>query len=251
MKEIFYKKSGQGRPLILIHGFCEDHEIWDAFAEPLARHSTVYAIDLPGFGASPLLKTPFSIDDIAKLILQWMDEIKISDPIVIGHSLGGYVALAMAAHAPGRLSALGLFHSTAFEDTAEKKMNRTRVMEFVQKHGVDPFVDTFVPGLYYNKNHPAITAMDKIARKANLGTLLGYTAAMRDRPSYSDVFIKLTMPVLVLGGDQDSIIPREITEKHGVLHPGAIVRILNSTGHMAMFEDPTASQKVILEFIRA
>jgi pimeloyl-ACP methyl ester carboxylesterase len=251
MEEIFFKKYGKGKPVIFIHGFCETHEIWNGFAEAFSEHNEIFVIDLPGFGASPLPPTPFSVADIAGRVLKWMDEENILRPIVIGHSLGGYVALAMAGIDPTRISGLVLFHSTIFEDSDERKANRMKVIDFVNKHGVNPFIDTFVPGLFYNKQHTAISLADKIARKTPLATLVAYTLAMRNRPSYVDVFKQLKIPTLVLGGERDSIIPAEVTEKHRLHNPYAHVQVLPSIGHMAMFESPVPAQKVIAGFIKA
>src|SRR5882762_1616418 len=97
MSTIFYRQLGKGQPLILIHGFCETHEIWNGVAEKLSEKFEVFTIDLPGFGNSPSLKTPFSLDTIGTKVYDWITKEKIKNPVVIGHSLGGYVTLAMAA----------------------------------------------------------------------------------------------------------------------------------------------------------
>lgn len=251
MEEIFFKKYGKGKAVIFIHGFCETHEIWDGFIEPFTNHHEIIVLDLPGFGASPLPSTPFSIDDVAARVLRWTDEQHIDKPIVIGHSLGGYLALAMAGIASSKMAGLGLFHSTIFEDSDERKANRTKVIEFVSKHGVDPFIDTFVPGLFFDKHHPAISLVDKISRKTPLSTLVAYTLAMRNRSSYEEVFKKLEMPTLILGGEKDGIIPSEITSKHLQYNPKARLHLLPSVGHMAMYENPAEAQKIIGAFIQA
>lgn len=251
MEEIFSKKFGKGKPVVFIHGFCETHEIWNGFIEPFTDHHEIIVIDLPGFGASPLPHTPFSIDEIAARILTWMDEQHIRRPIVIGHSLGGYVALAMAGTDTAKMSGLGLFHSTIFEDSEERKANRTKVIEFVSKHGVDPFIDTFVPGLFFDKHHPVISLVDNISRKTPQATLIAYSQAMRNRPSYEAVFKKLEMPTLILAGEKDGIIPVEISSKHLLYNPKAQLHLLPSVGHMAMYENPTEAQKIISAFIQA
>src|ERR1043165_252005 len=144
MSSIFYRKLGKGHPIILIHGFCETHEIWNGFADKLAEKFEVFAIDLPGFGGSPLLPTPFSIQEVAVKVRDWIDQVGLQFPIVIGHSLGGYVALAMAKKSQENIAGIGLFQSTAYADSEERKTNRNRVIAFVKAHGADPFIDTFV-----------------------------------------------------------------------------------------------------------
>lgn len=248
MEEIFFKKNGKGQPILFIHGFCETHEIWNGFAEPISEIGEVYVIDLPGFGSSPLPSTSFSIDEIARKVFHWIDQRKIERPIVIGHSLGGYVALAMAAMESDKIGGLVLFHSTAFPDSEEKKSNRNRVMDFVKTNGVGPFIDTFVPGLFFDKRHAAIPFVDKIARKTSILTLLAFTAAMRDRQCYLEVYKKLNGSVLILAGDKDSIIPIEVTNELAKLSPRAEVKIFQETGHMAMFECPKEAQKAIVDF---
>src|SRR5258708_5460057 len=147
MSTIFYRKYGKGYPIILIHGFCETHEIWNGFVEGLSKKFEIFVIDLPGFGNSPILASPFfSIDDAGAKVFEWIVQQKINQPIVIGHSLGGYVALAMAKRHAEKFAGLGLIQSTAFPDSEERKANRNKVIEFVKAHGTDPFIDTFVPG---------------------------------------------------------------------------------------------------------
>ena len=183
MSRIYYQEKGKGHPLVLIHGFCETHEIWDRFADNLSDTFRVLLPDLPGFGKSPLPPTPFTIQDIGLAMLGWMDELHLDRPVVIGHSLGGYVALAMVDVQPGRFPGFGLFHSTAYADSEEKKENRNKVIDFVSRKGVQPFIDTFVPGLFYQKGNPHVMEIHQIASRTPAETLVAYAAAMRDRPS--------------------------------------------------------------------
>jgi len=249
MKEIFFQKSGEGKPVILIHGFCETHEIWNEFAEKLSETFEVFAIDLPGFGDSPLPPAPFSIQDIAGKVIDWIDQENIKSPFLVGHSLGGYVALAMAKRAQEKISGMCLFHSTPFPDSDDRKSNRNRVIEFVKKNGVDPYIDTYVPGLFLDKKHQAIPSVYKIARKTSESTLLNYAAAMRDRPSSIDFLNEFEKPLLTITGDNDSIISVESVREFGHLAKTSWVHILENTGHMGMFEQPEKALNILSNFI--
>jgi len=249
MEEIYFKKLGKGLPVILIHGFCETHEIWRGFYEKLAEKFEVWVIDLPGFGGSPLPMVPFSIHEISEKILNWIDRRGIHQPIVIGHSLGGYVALAMAKRDENKIAGLGLFHSTPYPDSDERKANRDRVIEFVNKNGVVPFVDTLVPGLFYNNKHPAILLTSEIARKTQKKTLLAYTVAMRDRPSSVGFLEDFEKPVLVLGGEKDTVIPMESVEEFSRLAKKCTVHVLKDTAHMAMFEMRDEAITIVADFV--
>jgi pimeloyl-ACP methyl ester carboxylesterase len=249
MKEIFSRKQGKGNPVLLIHGFCETHEIWNDFAKALAESFEVFSIDLPGFGESPLPPTPFSIHEIGGTILTWINQSNIRSPFLVGHSLGGYLALSMAEQAQQKISGLCLFHSTPYPDNDEKKSNRNRVIEFVRKNGVDPFVDTFVPGLFNDKKHPAIPGVYKIARKTSQETLLAYSSAMRDRPSSIEFLRKIEKPVLTLAGQKDSIVMAETALEYGRLAKRSAVHILENTGHMGMLERPEEATRILSDFI--
>ena len=248
MSTFFYRKLGKGYPVILIHGFCETHEIWNGFAETLSEKFEVFTIDLPGFGASPLPLTSFSLDDVAVKIFEWISERKIEKPLIVGHSLGGYVALAMGKRHPEKFAGIVLFQSTAYPDSEEKKANRNKVIEFVKAHGTDPYIDTFVPGLFFDKKHPAISIVDSIARKTSKETLLAYTEAMRDRPSSIDFFKNYKKTILILSGHQDTIITAEAAQEHGTLNQNATVHLFENTGHMAMYERPRESERIVEAF---
>lgn len=248
MPSIFYRKLGKGHPVVLIHGFCETHEIWNGFAEQLAGKFEVFAIDLPGFGESAILPHSFSIDDVAQVMTAWIDQSDLRLPIVVGHSLGGYVALALAKKSPEKLAGIGLFHSTAYPDSEERKANRNKVITFVKAHGTDPFIDTFVPGLFFDKNHPAIQETYRIARKTREDALITYARAMRDRPSSTDSLPLFHRPVLVLGGAEDPIISAASTREHHHFFKDSEVHLLENVAHMGMFESPAESLKIVEEF---
>ena len=249
MKEIFFRKSGKGKPVLLVHGFCETHEIWNGFAEKLGESFEVFVIDLPGFGESPLPATPFSVHEVAEKLLSWIDQENIRLPLLVGHSLGGYVALSMAGQSQQKISGLCLFHSTPYPDNDDRKSNRNRVIEFVKKNGVDLFIDTYVPGLFYNKKHPAIPQVYKIARKTSEKTLLAYTSAMRDRPSSIDFLKEFEKPLLIIAGDNDSIISVDTTLEFSRIAKASEVHILENAGHMGMLERPDEARRILSDFI--
>ncbi len=249
MSKIFFREEGEGHPIVLIHGFCETSEIWNGFSARLADSNKVYSIDLPGFGKSELPASPFSIDDIARLVIDWIEDNKIENLTLIGHSLGGYVALSMCEQAPEIIEKLVLFHSTAYPDSDERKANRNKVVDFVNSYGVDPFIDTFVPSLFKDKNHPAIPAVDKIARKTKLKTLVRYAQAMRDRSSRIELLKSLNKPYLVLGGRWDQTIPPTISEELSSLGKKSRLIMLSDTAHMGMVEQPDEAIMAIRDFV--
>lgn len=251
MPAIFHQEQGAGKPIVFLHGFCETSEVWSPLIGDVAGYAHAFRVDLPGFGKSELPPTPFSLEDIARFLWAWVDEQEIQNPVIIGHSLGGYVTLAMASQRPHDVAGFGLFHSTALADSAEKKENRTKVIEFVSKNGVSPFIDTFVPSLFADKNHPAIPGVDKMARATKKDTLLAYTAAMRDRPEKVNFLHQFEKPVLILAGEKDGVIPMDsLKNQAGNLKKGQYFA-LEGVGHMGMHEDTAGSLKSIRAFFDA
>ncbi len=199
--------KGNGPALVFLHGFCESLEIWKEFVPVFNDRFRTLTVDLPGFGTSPSLKSGFTIDDVADEVNTLMKKINVSGAVIIGHSLGGYVALSLAERYESDVRGICLFHSTVFPDSEEKKENRNKVAKFVKDHGVLAYVDTFVPGLFMNKKGAGVAKTHRIASQTDQGTLTGYLIAMRDRPDRSEWWKKANTRKLVIAGKEDTIVP--------------------------------------------
>jgi pimeloyl-ACP methyl ester carboxylesterase len=247
MAVIDFDVIGNGKILMLIHGFPMNKNVWKGYAEQLASDFKVVTIDLPGFGQSTPKKNPFSIEDIAQDLNEFIEQQKFSDIAIVGHSLGGYVALSMIDQAPKYFSSLTLFHSTALPDTIEKKTSRNKVLEFIQSNGVLAFTSNFIAGLFASPQHPSIEKVKNFSVQATEQAVVGYTQAMRDRPDLSETLKNFGKPVLFIGGDKDPGISPDSLFKQSSFTPKSEVLILKDTGHMGMFE----SQSQTIEKIRA
>jgi pimeloyl-ACP methyl ester carboxylesterase len=250
VKAVSYSVSGSGQPLILLHGFPMNHLVWNEFVPPLAQHFTIYTPDLPGFGESELPPVPYSLEDIADRMLQWIDDAGISNSVIIGHSLGGYVALAMVRKRPEIFAGLGLFHSTALPDADDKKQSRTKTMDFVRRNGAPAFTSNFIQPLFADPNHPAIGKVKALSIEAHEETVVGYLGAMRDRPDSKDVLEKFTRPILFLAGRKDPGIPSDSIVQQAKVCKGPVVDILEKSAHMGMFEEPEKARLVVQTFVK-
>lgn len=247
---IHYRDQGTGRPLVFVHGFCDNLELWSEFVKPFTAEFRVITPDLPGFGKSALLPAPFTLDDVGDALSSWLTDQGIEHPILVGHSLGGYVSLSMLERHASQLSGIALFHSTSYADSEERKKVRDKVMAFVRENGVSPFVETFVPGLFADKSDPAIPGTRERTLKTSREALIAYAAAMRDRPDRSGLLASTDKPVLILGGMKDSLIPiqdlREIVKKA----PKSELFELPDAAHMGMFEAKNQAQNILSSYVR-
>jgi len=248
MPDLSFQELGNGPSLLLIHGFPMNSQVWDEFRIPLSKHFNVITIDLPGFGVSSSLKEGFSIDDVAENVIGWLEKKRINNCVVIGHSLGGYVALAMARRKPEMLAGVGLFHSTAQPDSDERKASRLKVVEFIDRNGVLAFTSNFIPPLFANQEHPAIEKVRSIAIKSASDTVKGYTLAMRNRPSTTDVLEIFDKPILFLAGSKDAGIPVESVLEQASMCQRPDVQVLEGVAHMGMFENPDKACAIITQF---
>ena len=246
---IFYTDQGRGFPVVLIHGFCETHEVWTRFAQQLSNDFRVISVDLPGFGKSKSLPEGFSVADAASKINELLVQLEIEKCIPVGHSLGGYVTLAMVNQQTSLFPGFGLFHSTAYADSEERKAARNKVIEFVSKNGVSAFIETFIPPLFHDKANPHIPFAVKMALQTKEETLIGYAKAMRDRPDLTSVIKKFNNPIIFIAGEKDTVIPSETLQKQAELAAKPHLYIIQNTAHMGMFEKEAETLNLIREFI--
>ena len=249
MTTLFSREKGQGKPVLLIHGFPFHQEIWDGYVERLSDEFRVITIDLPGFGKSEPLKSPFTLEQVANTLLDFLRKNDLKKVNIVGHSLGGYVALAMVKDSPELFASLVLFHSTAYADSAEKRAARSKSVEFVQRNGALPFTSGFIPPLFFNPIHPAIERVKKIASEATSQSVIGYTLAMKDRPDHSKTLEVFKNPTLFLAGKNDPGIPVDSIIKQAAHCQKGEIQIFENVSHMGMLEKPEATASKIKDFL--
>ena len=223
--------------------------VWDGFAERFASDYLIITPDLPGFGQSPILPEGFTISDVADCMLQFLSDQNIRDVAVIGHSLGGYVALSMIEKKPEIFSALGLFHSTAYPDSAEKKTSRDKAVEFVKKNGAKAFATNFITPLFADPTHAAIERVKQIAGTSSADAVIGYTLAMRDRTDQIKTLKSFKKHTLFLAGDKDPGIPVDTVHRQASECQKPEIHVLSAVAHMAMFERPEEAVSKIKGFL--
>lgn len=250
---ISYTESGQGLAVVLVHGFCENKHIWRNFVPVLSEKYRVICVDLPGFGDNPALERPVTIGDLSEYIYYLLQHLGIDQSVLIGHSLGGYVSLAFAEKFPQRLLGLGLFHSTAYADTQEKKQARNKTIDFIEQYGINEFVEEFVAPLFFEGRKKELKEEIKfvldMGRDAHLKTVTEVIKAMRDRKDRCKVLEKASFPVLFIAGRNDSAINFAGSLPQFWLPSDSTVHILPSTGHMGMLERPTETLRMVRQFL--
>ena len=251
-RKIFYRIIGSGKPVMLIHGFGEDGTVWQTQIEFLKNHFQFIVPDLPGSGKSELVGD-MSIEGIAEATKAILEDSSFTRLPIIGHSMGGYITLALAEKYPEYFNALGLFHSTAYPDNEEKKVARKKGIEFIQQHGAFEFLKTVIPNLFspFSKDEMP-KAIDEFTSQQNNflpQALVSYYIAMMQRPDRTDVLKNGNIPVLFIMGKYDNAIPIDDVLQQCHLPQKAYIHILERSGHMGMMEEPDKSNRAVKEFL--
>jgi len=244
--------------VVLLHGFAEDGDVWRYQQPELSKQYKLLIPDLPGSGQSEMIDD-MSMEGMAACIKDLLEAEadSASGPVtltMIGHSMGGYITLAFAEKWPSLLAGFGLFHSTAYADTEEKKTNRQRSIGFIQTHGSYDFIRQSTPNLFtetYRIKNSTIVA-EMIGRYSSFDplALIAYYEAMIKRPDRIAVLQSFSRPVLFIIGKHDTAIPFKDSMKQCHIPQQAVIHVLETSAHMGMWEQKENSTECLLNFLR-
>lgn len=233
--------------LVLLHGHGVDDSIWDEIY--LDLHDE-YTIIKPNFSA---ISSFSSIDEYADELHRLLLSTGIEKVTIIGHSMGGYIALAFADKYSSMLEGIGLFHSTSSADNEEKKEQRLKIAALLLKQGSEAFLRLTGPnlfgGTYKNTRTKEFKKYLNQYGQLPAQALAGGVVAMRSRPDRTHLLSSLTVPVLFILGMQDTIMPFEQIMPLTKLPKEAHHFILAEAGHMGMVEAPQATARIIRYFM--
>lgn len=245
--EMTYEEVGQGEPAILIHGLGLDHTIWQEAASLFQNQVRFILPDLRGLGKSTLGNADVSLEQMADDIVALMDALGLEKAPIAGHSLGGYVALAIAERHPERLKSLIMVTSRSEGDTETKRVDRLSGATRVEQEGSWMLGESMGPNL--SPDAKLNLQLAELVSRTDPAGLANAMRAIASRPDRTPVLAGLDIPVLIISGAQDALIsedsPRAMyaAAKHGswVHLPGI--------GHMPMNENPLVLGSVLTAFI--
>jgi pimeloyl-ACP methyl ester carboxylesterase len=251
-KKIFYRVYGKGKPVMLVHGFGETGDVWMNQIEFLKKKFFLIVPDLPGSGQSEMVGD-MSMEGMAEVLKTISGQESLNEITVIGHSMGGYITLAFVDKYPDLTASFGLFHSTAFPDSEEKKAIRRKGIEFIKEHSAYEFLKTTSPNLFSVKTkeeRPELVSQF-IQGLKNFGpdVLIAYYESMIQRPDRTDVLKNFNNPVLFVMGEQDNAIPLQDSLMQCHLSQKVFLHIMHQSGHMGMLEEADKSNRLLQEFL--
>lgn len=250
--KVSYTDIGSGPCIVLLHGYLETAEIWEDFAPLLSNSLRVISVDLPGHGCSGNWGNEHSMSDLAVSIKEILDAKDIHRIILVGHSMGGYVAMAFAALYSERLAGYVLFHSSCFADTDEKRTNRDREISLVLCGRKRQIISLNIPKAFAGDNverlKEKVIRAQEIAYQNDDRGIIALLNGMKNRSDLSSTLSDSTIPLLLIGGMKDNYIPLSVFDKLGEMAPHASKLKLAESGHMGFVEEPVPSAEALIEF---
>ncbi|WP_235925900.1 alpha/beta fold hydrolase [Actinokineospora pegani] len=231
-------------PLILLHAFPLDSRMWDRVRAPLATRTEVVALDLPGFGGTPLPDAEPSLEVVAAEVVRLLDDLGADRVALAGASLGGYVLMAMLRLAPERVGRALFTGTKATADTDQARAGREEMALRAEREGTGWLADAMLPNL--------LTAEDPELRRVvdaqPAATVAWYARAMASRPDSRETLRALDLDALVVHGANDPIMPREAAADIGHL-TSSPVHFVDGAAHLPAFERPEAFLELVVPWL--
>lgn len=233
--------------VIFLHGFGEDATVWTDFLKLLPKEHTYFCPDYAS------LTNIESIEGYADWLKQFSAENSITKSVIIGHSMGGYIALAYAEKFADEVLGLGLFHSSAYADNEERKEIRLKTARVIDQQGTAKFIKGFYPNMFTEEFKEKNTDFieKQIERYAYFPkeALMNAQIAMRGRTDRTAILKGATYPIMILAGEKDTFVPKEAAQEQMALLENNQSAMLEGVAHAGMFENPTESAKVVTAFL--
>jgi len=249
--KISYSDTGKGSAVVLLHGFLENQTMWQNLVPELSKKHRVITIDLLGHGESGCLGYLHTMEENAFAVRAVLSELRIRKAIFVGHSMGGYVALAFAELYSAIVKGLVLLNSTSKADSEERKTNRDRAIKAVKKDYAG-FVRLSIANLFNPDNRERLAnEIEKIKLEALKTPLQGIVASLEGMKIRKDREVLLhsaTYPILLILGKKDPVLNYEDSLKQ-IEKTNAKLTVFPD-GHMSPVENREELLKVLLDFFK-
>jgi pimeloyl-ACP methyl ester carboxylesterase len=253
---IWYIESGvpSGLPVVFIHGFPFSHEMWLPQVEATARSYRAIAYDLRGHGESYVGDGQYMIETHVDDLMGLLDHLKIGKAVVVGLSMGGYIALRAIEKHPGRFLAIALCDTRSEADTNEGKLKRYTNMVLVRTRGSAAFAEGFVTAVFAPESPrtrpEAFNLISRIVRGTQPLSIAGNLLALAARTDTTTSLAGIRVPTLILVGEFDTLTPPAAAEAMHERIPGSELFVVPQAAHMSNLENPEFFNEKLLLFLK-
>ncbi|MCH9653875.1 MAG: alpha/beta hydrolase [Planctomycetes bacterium] len=246
--------SGSGPPLLFVHGFPLNHQMWQAQIDWFQNHFTVIAPDLRGFGDSEITPGTVSMEQHANDLNALLDSLKIVEPVIFcGLSMGGYIAWEFWSHFPERLRAFILCDTRSDSDSNAGIATRLKMVDLVLKHGPESISSSMIPNLISEASQhdsPTITkSLTSMIESTDREGIAASQRGMAERKNYFDKLTEIRIPTLLIVGSEDRLTSPDVMKLMCSSLPHAEYCEVPGTGHMSPMEAPIFVNQAIEAFL--
>ena len=241
-RTVHYRDEGRDntRTLVLLHGFLQNLDVWSSYVLSYMNRFRVITVDLPGHGLTDTFCDVHTMDFMARVVKDILVDAGVDQCVMVGHSMGGYVALAFADKYPYSLRGLGLISSHAMADSEQHRRYREEACQQAETNRAN-YILGFIPSLFDDSRRPALSKEIKdIQEQSLLTTTQAVVAAQRgmaQRPSRIGLLQNIDMPVLFIYGKNDPRIDIEVAVSQTLLPRNSETHLLDQVAHMAFIEE--------------
>ncbi len=251
--EIAYRVLGSGPPVVLLHPFPADHELWLPAAQALVSRYRVILPDLRGHGDSGVGEGPATMEKHAADIAQVLEREKVGRAVFAGISIGGYVLFEFWRHYRGRVSAMVLCNTKAQPDSPEAKAARLQAAADVIERGTEPFFESMVPKLLGKTTRETrpdlVEGALRMMRKMSPEDVALVQRGMAERPDSVPILRTINVPTLLLAGDEDILTGLPEAELMHQNIPGSQMKVIPHAGHYSPWEQSEQVGKLLRQFL--
>jgi pimeloyl-ACP methyl ester carboxylesterase len=248
-----YDDQGTGLPLVFLHAFPLNRSMWASHIAVLSQQFRTIAIDLRGHGESDAPLWNFSLEHYADDVCALLDHLAISQAVLVGLSMGGYISLAFSRKYGNRLKALILADTRAQADSPEGRTGRFHLAQTAVSHGSDAVADIMLPKLLgatsLQTNQELVDYVRKTIRATSVNGIVTDLMAMADRPDSVHQLGTITAPSLIVIGQEDNTTPLADAQLMAERIPGARLAVIPAAGHLSNLEQPDVFNDVVTGFV--
>jgi len=246
---LFYREVGEGPLALFVHGFPLDHSLWLDQLKGLAHVRRCVAVDLRGFGKSdPIVDRALTMEMLADDLAGVIDALGAEKADVIALSMGGYVALALFELRPSLVRSLTLVNTRASADSAKARAGRDALADRLLDQGRSAITSELITGLLSRKpSRRSQARVRSMIEGTRYETFIAALEGMKERQDRTSLLSRIDVPTLVIGGEEDAIIPEDEIRAMAKLVPGARTAVLSDAGHLAPIEQPDQFNQALIE----
>lgn len=246
-----YSDRGEGRAVLLIHAFPLSGAMWESQRNMLERHARTIVPDLRGFGASAVPDGPYPMETYADDIAALLDFLDVRRVVLVGLSMGGYIAFAFLRRYAARIEALVLADTRAGPDNATGKAGREENARFAEAHGAAAMAEKMLPNLLApNASSEVRETVRRIIAENDPRGIAGALRGMALRPDSTELLPAIRVPTLLLVGQEDGLTAPDVMADMQQRIDGSQLVELPGAGHLSNLEQSEMFNTTLLSFLQ-